>query len=202
MKFRIVIFLFTALLFTNKIYAQSSTLGVDTNVVSGNDSLTIIGTDTIIGPPITFRSYNERFIDFMFFDGSFNVVSFHITEKSSSFQLMLSSLDSSTYCFSVSPEEFKILMAYMKQFNDELLAQPNYPIKCNYCQTLQMFWYDGDKERSTIKRSYRIPSVFNEILEFCYDVSSDDKRKCSIELNYFHSLEGFEDNLKGPSSNK
>ncbi|MBK8342414.1 MAG: hypothetical protein IPL12_03215 [Bacteroidetes bacterium] len=95
MKFRIVIFLFTALLFTNKIYAQSSTLGVDTNVVSGNDSLTIIGTDTIIGPPITFRSYNERFIDFMFFDGSFNVVSFHITEKSSSFQLMLSSLDSS-----------------------------------------------------------------------------------------------------------
>ncbi len=202
MKFRIAIFLFAALLFTNKVNAQSSTLGVDTNVVSGNDSLTIIGTDTIIGPPITFRSYNERFIDFMFFDGSFNVVSFHITEKSSSFQLMLSSLDSSTYCFSVSPEEFKILMAYMKQFNDELLAQPNYPIKCNYCQTLQMFWYDGDKERSTIKRSYRIPAVFNEILEFCYDVSSDDKRKCSIELNYFHSLEGFDDKLKGPSSNK
>ena len=65
-----------------------------------------------------------------------------------------------------------------------------------------MFWYDGDKERSTIKRSYRIPGVFTEILDFCYDISSDDKRKCNIELNYFHSLEGFEDNLRGPSYNK
>ena len=201
MRLKLAIIVFAAIL-ANNIHAQSSTLGVDSNYVFGDDSLTIIGTDTIIGPPITFRSYNERFIDFMFFDGNFNVVSFHITENSSSFQLMLSSLDSNTYCFNVQPQEFKMIMAYMKQFNDELLSQPFTPIKCNYCQTLQMFWYDGDKERSTIKRSYRIPGVFTEILDFCYDISSDDKRKCNIELNYFHSLEGFEDNLRGPSYNK
>lgn len=201
MRLTIAIIVFISFINANNLVAQSSTLGVDSNRIS-EDSLTIIGTDTIIGPPITFRSYNERFIDFMFFDGNYNVVSFHITEKSSSFQLMLSSLDSSTYCFTASPEEFKLIMSYMKQFNDEILAQPVYPIKCNYCQTLQMFWYDGDKERSTIKRSYRIPGVFTEILDLCYDISSDDKRKCNIELNYFHSLEGFEDNLRGPSYNK
>ncbi len=202
MKFRILIIVIASIFCNDKLVAQSTTLGVDSNKVVVKDSLTIIGNDTIIGPPITFRSYDERFIDFMFFDGNFNVVSFHITEKSSSFQLMLSSLDSNTYCFNITPYEFDIIMAYMKDFSDELMTQPNYPIKCDYCQTLQMFWYDGDKERSTIKRSYRIPKVFNEILEFCYDASSDDKRKCEIELNYFHSLEGFEDNLRGPSYNK
>jgi hypothetical protein len=202
MKFRFVIIVLISLLVGTDVYAQNTTLGVDTNKVAVGDSIRIVGTDTLIGPPITFRSYNERFIDFMFFDGNYNVVSFHITENSSSFQLMLSSLDSNTYCFSVHPQEFKTLMEMMKQFNDELMAQPNYPIKCNYCQTLQMFWYDGDKERSTIKRSYRIPPVFPEILEYCYDISSDDKRKCGIELNYFHSLEGFDDKLRGPSYNK
>lgn len=202
MKIKLLIIVFATIFITGKLCAQSTTLGVDSNKVIGADSLTVIGNDTLIGPPITFRTYNERFIDFMFFDGNFNVVSFHITEKSSSFQLMLSSLDSNTYCFNITPYEFDKIMAYMKEFSDELMAQSNYPIKCDYCQTLQMFWYDGDKERSTIKRSYRIPSVFNEILEFCYDASSDDKRKCQIELNYFHSLEGFDDNLRGPSYNK
>lgn len=183
-------------------YAQSTTLGADSSeVLIYGDSLTIIGEDTIIGKPITFRSYNERFIDFMFFDGSYNIVAFHIAEKSTSFQLMLSSADSATFCFDVSPDAFKMLMAYMQEFNAELMAQPNYPVKCNYCQTLQIFWYDGDKERSTLKRSYRIPQVFTEILEYSYDQSLT-KSRCTISLDNFMSLEGFEDNLRGPQSQK
>ncbi|MFI5172503.1 MAG: hypothetical protein ACHQFW_08935 [Chitinophagales bacterium] len=176
--------------------------GLTQNTTIGADSITIIGTDTIIGPPITFRKYDERFIDFMFFDGNYNVVSFRITEKSSCFQFMLSSLDSSTYCFPVEKEEFKLLMSYMKEFSDEIASQSNWPVKCKYCQTLQMFWYDGDKERSTIKRSYLIPESFNKILDFCYELSADDKYKCTIDLKYFQSLEGFDDNLRGPSSSK
>ena len=57
MRLKIAIIVFAAIL-ANNIHAQSSTLGVDSNYVFGDDSLTIIGTDTIIGPPITFRSYN------------------------------------------------------------------------------------------------------------------------------------------------
>lgn len=182
--------------------AQSSTLEADSATIAKyGDTLTIIGNDTIIGKPITFRKYNERFVDFMFFDGSFNIVAFHITENSSSFQLMLSSLDSSTYCFEAPPGMFDNLMAYMNQFNEELMAQPYGPVKCNYCQTLQIFWYDGDKERSTIKRAYRIPEVFSEMLDYCYDVSMA-KNRCKIDLDYFMSLEGFEDNLRGPASQK
>jgi len=165
------------------------------------DSITIIGEDTIIGPPITFRSYNERFVDFMFFDGSYNIVSFHIAEKSTSFQFMLSSLDSATYCFDISPEMFNMLMAMMQDFNAELLMQPNYPVKCNYCQTLQIFWYDGDKERSTLKRSYRIPKIFTDILDVSYDQAAD-KRRCVISTDHFMSLEGFEEYLRGPESQK
>lgn len=175
--------------------------GIAQNTTLGSDSLTIIGTDTIIGKPITFRSYDERFIDFMFFDGNYNVVAFRVTEKSSCFQLMLSSLDSSTYCFEADPEQFKVLMGMVKNFQTELEAQSNWPVKCNYCQTLQFFWYDGEHERSTIKRSYLIPKSFNDILDYCYTLSTG-KNRCKIELNYFQSLEGFYDNLRGPSSNK
>lgn len=199
MKLLVAILCLCCLMYTN-VSAQSTTLGADSSAIV-KDSLTIIGEDTLVGPPITFRKYNERFIDFMFFDGNYNIVSFHIAENSTSFQLMLSSMDSATYCFSVSPEQFKVIMSYMKQFNDELLAQPNYPVKCNYCQTLQMFWYDGDKERSTLKRSYRIPQMFPELLDYCYDLS-ETKRRCNISLDNFMSLEGFEDNLRGPKSQK
>lgn len=189
-------------LLTSKVFAQSTTLDADSSdVLVYGDTLTIIGQDTIIGKPITFRSYNERFIDFLFFDGSYNIVAFHITENSTSFQLMLSSADSATYCFDTNPEAFKTLMAYMQTFNEDLLAQSNYPVKCNYCQTLQIFWYDGDKERSTLKRSYRIPQVFSQILEYSYD-QSHNKSRCAISLDNFMSLEGFEDNLRGPQSQK
>ncbi len=189
-----LIFFMIMLLYSRKTIAQNTTLG--------SDSITIIGTDTIIGPPITFRKYDEKFIDFMFFDGNYNVVAFRIAEKSSCFQLMLSSLDSNTYCFTVGKDEFKLLMSYLKDFSTELATQSNWPVKCDYCQTLQMFWYDGDKERSTIKRSFLIPDSFNTILDFCYELSADDKKKCNIDLKYFQSLEGFDDNLRGPSSNK
>lgn len=182
--------------------AQNTTLGSDsTEVVLYGDTISIINGDTIVGKPITFRSYNERFIDFMFFDGSYNIVSFHIAENTTSFQFMLSSLDSSTYCFEVSSYAFDQLMAYMQEFNEELLSQPNYPVKCNYCQTLQVFWYDGDKERSSLKRSYRIPKVFTEILEYAYD-QSEAKQRCSVSLDNFMSLEGFEAYLRGPESQK
>ncbi len=186
----------------SKVNAQNTTLQSDSaEVVLYGDTISIINGDTIVGKPITFRSYNERFIDFMYFDGSYNIVSFRIAEKSTSFQFMLSSVDSGTYCFEVSPEAFKQLMGYMYTFNEELLAQPNYPVKCNYCPTLQAFWYDGDKERSTLKRSYRIPQVFSEILEYTYD-QSDAKQRCTITLDNFMSLEGFEDKLRGPESQK
>ncbi len=188
--FLLIVFSFCS---SRSLHAQSTTLGTD--------SITIIGTDTILGKPITFRKYNERFVDFMFFDGKFNIVSFRITEKNTCFQLMLSSLDSATFCFDVPQDQFELLMGYMNEFSEELAAQSNWPVKCDYCQTLQMFWYDGDHERSTIKRSYLIPESFNKILEYAYDLSAD-KRRCTIELNYFQSLEGFDDNLRGPSSNK
>lgn len=189
-------------LMTNTAQAQSTTLESDSaEVVLYGDTISIINGDTIVGKPITFRTYNERFIDFMFFDGSYNIVSFHIAENTTSFQFMLSSLDSSTYCFEVTPYAFDQLMAYMQEFNAELLSQPNYPVKCNYCQTLQVFWYDGDKERSSLKRSYRIPKVFTEILEYSYD-QSELKQRCSISLDNFMSLEGFEAYLRGPESQK
>lgn len=190
------------LLLNHTAQAQSTTLESDsTEVVLYGDTISIINGDTIVGKPITFRTYNERFIDFMFFDGSYNIVSFHIAENTTSFQFMLSSLDSSTYCFEVTPYAFDQLMAYMQEFNAELLSQPNYPVKCNYCQTLQVFWYDGDKERSSLKRSYRIPKVFTEILEYSYD-QSELKQRCSISLDNFMSLEGFEAYLRGPESQK
>ncbi len=188
--------------FAHTAQGQNTTLQSDSaEVVLYGDTISIINGDTIVGKPITFRSYNERFIDFMFFDGSYNIVSFHIAENSTSFQFMLSSLDSSTYCFEITPFAFDRLMQYMQEFNEELLKQPNYPVKCNYCQTLQVFWYDGDKERSSLKRSYRIPSVFTEILEYSYDQSTT-KQRCSISLDNFMSLEGFEAYLRGPESQK
>lgn len=203
MKKAIFSFIIVLSICAHDVFAQNTTLGADdsTEISLYGDTLTIIGEDTIIGPPITFRKYNERFVDFMFFDGSYNIVSFHIAENSTSFQFMLSSVDSSTYCFDASPEIFDMLMRMMVDFNEELMAQPNYPVKCNYCQTLQIFWYDGDKERSTLKRSYRIPKVFTDILEFSYDQSTE-KRRCTISLDHFMSLEGFEDNLRGPQSQK
>ncbi len=192
---KLIAFVFFITLFASGIsFGQSTTLG--------EDSIKVIGEDTLIGPPIVFRQYNERFIDFMFFDGNFNVVSFRIMEKSTSFQFMISSLDSSVYCFQTDPEEFKILLAMVKEMNAELMAQSNWPVKCNYCQTMQMFWYEGDHERSTLKRSVAIPQSFNPILDYCYEISSTEKRKCQLELKNFQSLEGFADKLRGPSANK
>lgn len=190
-----------ALLFIFTSFAASISFGQITPVPA-EDSLKIVNGDTLIGPPIVFRQYNERFIDFMFFDGNFNVVTFRIMEKSTSFQLMLSSVDSTVFCFQTDPEEFKMLMNLIKQMNEELAAQSNWPVKCNYCQTMQMFWYDGEHERSTLKRSVAIPETFNSILDFCYEISSTDKRRCELELKNFLSLEGFYDKLRGPSANK
>ena len=93
---------FISLFASGIVFGQTKTIGADT--------IKIIGEDTLVGPPIVFRQYNERFIDFMFFDGNFNVVSFRIMEKSTSFQFMISSLDSSVYCFQTDPDEFKIFV--------------------------------------------------------------------------------------------
>ena len=192
---KLIAFVFFISLFASGIsFGQSTTLG--------EDSIKVIGEDTLVGPPIVFRQYDARFIDFMFFDGNFNVVSFRIMEKSTSFQFMISSLDSSVYCFQTDPDEFKILMAMVKEMNAELMAQSNWPVKCNYCQTMQMFWFEGDHERSTLKRSVAIPQSFNQILDYCYEISSTEKRKCQLELKNFQSLEGFSDKLRGPSANK
>ncbi|MBP9795469.1 MAG: hypothetical protein KBD42_05490 [Chitinophagales bacterium] len=192
---KLIAFVFFISLFASGIsFGQSTTLG--------EDSIKVIGEDTLVGPPIVFRQYNERFVDFMFFDGNFNVVSFRIMEKSTSFQFMISSLDSSVYCFQTDPDEFKMLLAMVKEMNAELMAQSNWPVKCNYCQTMQMFWFEGDHERSTLKRSVAIPQSFNQILDYCYEISSTEKRKCQLELKNFQSLEGFSDKLRGPSANK
>ncbi|MEZ5014418.1 MAG: hypothetical protein R2794_09015 [Chitinophagales bacterium] len=175
------------------VHAQNTTLG--------EDSITVIGNDTIIGPPITFRTYDSRFVDFMFFDGNYNIVVFQINENHTCFQFMLSSEDSAYYCFQVTDKQFKELMRLVDTFKSELEKQKNWPVKCNYCQTLQMFWYDKSHEYSTLKKNYAIPQSFSEILDYCYDISTT-KRKCDIDMNQFKSLEGFKDNLRGPSSAK
>jgi len=177
-----------------------SASGLHAQVPEYSDT-TIINGDTILGAPIQFKTYDERFMDFMFFDGSYNIVSFRINESGSCYQFMLSSLDSSTYCFKISDEAFGVLMGYIEDMKAELETQSNWPVKCNYCQTMQMIWYSGDIERSIIKRSVRIPQTFSTILDACYNLSGE-KYNCKINLNYFHSLQGFEDNLRGPSSVK
>jgi len=169
------------------------------NPLYSDTTITIIDGDTIIGKPIEFKKYDQRFIDFMFFDGSYNMVVFRITENNECFQFMMSSLDSSTWCFTITNDEFKMLMSLVDQMNVELMKQSNWPVKCKYCQTLQFFWYEGDVERSTLKRSYAIPLSFNEILDYCYELS-EDKKRCNIKLNYFQSIQGFEDNLIGPQT--
>lgn len=171
------------------------------NPLYSDTTITIINGDTILGKPIEFKKYDQRFVDFMFFDGSYNVVAFRITENNECFQFMLSSLDSSTWCFTITDEEFKTMMLLVDEMNRELAQQSNWPVKCNYCQTMQFFWYEGDVERSTLKRSYLIPLSFNDILDYCYNLSIE-KQRCRINLNYFQSLQGFEDNLKGPASSK
>lgn len=176
-------------------------ISVAQNPIYTDTTITIINGDTIIGKPITFKKYDERFVDFMFFDGTYNIVSFRITESNQCFQFMLSSKDSSTFCFTISDEEFGQIMRLVQEMKSELEKQSNWPVKCNYCQTMQFFWYEGDLERSILKRSVAIPKVFSDILNLCYDLSSE-KQRCGIKLNYFQSLQGFEDNLKGPSSTK
>jgi hypothetical protein len=194
MKNRIRLLICILLLVAGKFSAAQNPLYSDTTI-------TIINGDTILGKPIEFKKYDQRFVDFMFFDGSYNIVAFRLTENNECFQLMLSSLDSSTWCFTITEEEFAELMAMVEEMNRELEQQTNWPVKCNYCQTMQFFWYEGDVERSALKRSVAIPISFNSILDFCYDVS-EEKQRCHINLNYFQSLQGFEDNLKGPGSNK
>jgi hypothetical protein len=164
-----------------------------------NAGLSLKSQNTTLGNDSTV--FQSRFVDFFFFDGSYNIVAFRINESAESVQLMLSSADSSTYCFNVSPAQFKVLIGYMEDFRLQLEQQPNWPIKCKYCQTLQMFWFDGSTERSTLKRSFYIPDSFNIILDFCYEISSNKKR-CSTDIENFKSFHGFEDYIKGPSSMK
>jgi len=171
------------------------------NPIYSDTSITIINGDTIIGKPIEFKKYDQRFMDFMFFDGTYNIVAFRITENNECFQLMLSTLDSSTWCFRISDDDFKELMNMIETMKQELGTQANWPVKCSYCQTLQLFWYEGDVERSTLKRSYLIPESFGPILEKCYNLSGE-KQRCNINLNYFQSLQGFEEYMKGPSTHK
>lgn len=180
---------------------SAAKISVAQNPIYTDSTITIINGDTIIGQPITFKKYDERFVDFMFFDGTYNIVAFRITESNQCFQFMLSSKDSSTYCFTISDEAFGQIMRFVQDMKAELEKQSNWPVKCNYCQTMQFFWYEGDLERSILKRSYLIPDAFTHILDLCYDLSSE-KQRCGIKLNYFQSLQGFEDNLKGPSSTK
>ncbi len=162
-------------------------------VLSLKSQNTTLGTDT--------NAFQSRFIDFFFFDGSYNIVAFRVNENTESYQLMLSSADSSTYCFNVSPAQFKILIGNMEDFRLQLEQQPNWPVKCKYCQTVQIFWFDGNIERSALKRSFSIPDSFNTIIDPCYEISASKKR-CSTEIENFKSFHGFENYIKGPTSMK
>lgn len=139
----------------------------------------------------------NRYVDFFFYTGTYDLVAFRIVENDLSYQLNLGVDDSLTYCFQTSPENFKLLMEKMEKFRKEIETQTTQAVKCKSCPTLQIFWYDGDKERSVLKRAYNIPASVNEILNLCYN-ASENKKQCTLDKNIFKCFQGFENAYSRP----
>lgn len=139
----------------------------------------------------------NRYVDFFFYTGTYDLIAFRIVENNPSYELSIGIDDSATYCFQITSEIFTLLMTKMDAFRKELETQTTQTVKCKSCPTLQIFWYDGDKERSVLKRAYNIPVSINEIMNLCYN-ASENKKQCTLDKNIFKSFQGFENTFSRP----
>lgn len=147
------------------------------------------------------KTGNSEYADFFFFNGSYNLVAFSMHPDDTCYEITMNGEDSAGYCFSITEQQFGQVMDFVAKMRTEIEKQTGPSVLCKYCQTMQLFWNDGEKNLSIIKRAYNIPPSFNALLDYCYSIS-DRKEICTFDKEIFKCFEGYEDYIVNPGNEK